>query len=191
MIGFEYPLFTFFLILEASCSRLQPGLSPPSPAILLPPDLPPAKHSTYLSATLLHGTQTFLYLSFRNFLSISAWLTCFPLQRHIEEDIAHSLTSRNLRIQKYFLFFPFLQPPDHYCSLIAPAFARHPCLWSNSGRKDRLKETLRQGPPWACHQQRRDDALTSLWELVTSEHQFLAHGRVRSSSKNDNINLGY
>ena len=64
ILGFEYPLFIFSLIL----TFIKPCVLSPKQAsllssILLPSHPSPAKLSSYLFATLLHGKKTFLCLN--------------------------------------------------------------------------------------------------------------------------------
>lgn len=115
MLGFEYPLFIFSLILTfiKPCvpSYRQASLLS---SILLPPHPSPAKHSTYLFAALLRCKQTFLYLNLLPEYSFCLldWAYLSPLQPPIE-DIACSLPyPKNLRIQSQWHILP--QP---HCNL--------------------------------------------------------------------------
>lgn len=144
-IGFEYSLFIFSLNLNflKPVFPLQPKLPPPFCSLPLPPAS--AKHSASLSATLLHGKQTFLSLncfleySFHVldfvYLSSPAALCrryCSSYKSQTPETVAYS-----------FFFFFLLQPLDHCSSIMALTFALHSCLQSvltNSARKNRLKE---------------------------------------------------
>lgn len=105
-------------------------------SILLPPHPSPAKHSTYLSATFLHGKQTpCILISSQSILSISpSWLTCLPLQPLVEDFAPCVPHCANLRIQSQWHILPAhlpFPPPTsrplffhclYFCSASLPLF---------------------------------------------------------------------
>lgn len=92
-IGFEYSLFIFSLKLNfvKPVFSLQPKLPPPIYSLTLPPAS--AKHSASLSATLLHGKQTFLSLN------------CFLKYSFHVLDLVY-LSSPAALCRRYYLFTP-------------------------------------------------------------------------------------
>lgn len=102
ILGFEYPLFIFSLIL----TFIKPCVLSPKQAsflssIFLPSYPSPAKLSTYLFATLLHGKKTFLCLNLLPEYSFHHlnWVYCLSLLRPVEDSARFLAYPTNLRLQ--------------------------------------------------------------------------------------------
>ena len=97
-------------------------------SILLPSHPSPAKLSSYLFATLLHGKKTFLCLNLLSEYSFQHlnWV-CLSLPRPVEVSGRFLPYPTNLRLQSQWHILPSTPVAIYYSSITASTFAMHPC----------------------------------------------------------------